>query len=62
MSTIHQRCDQGAACVEVVTRYLAATEAHGIGLHQLAEEIAATADRFAEIHGLWEQLENEVTS
>ena len=54
------KCSNGLACDEVTARYLAAARAHRDGVHEVAEQLAGTGDRFAEIHGLCGQLEQDV--
>jgi hypothetical protein len=57
-----ERCVDGVACAEVVDRYLASARAHQAGVHEVAETLAAAGDRFAEIHELWPQLEQDVAT
>jgi hypothetical protein len=58
---LEHRCADAVPCVEVAARYEAATKAHRLGDHAAAEQLAATGDRFAAAHILWEQLEREVS-
>jgi hypothetical protein len=61
-SPVHVRCRDGAACEEVTARYVAAAKARQAGVPDVAAQLAATGDLFAELHGLWGQLDDEVTA
>jgi hypothetical protein len=59
---IERRCANDVACAEVVDRYRAAARAHRAGVHDVAKTLEATGDRFAAIHGLWDQLEQDAAT
>jgi hypothetical protein len=59
---IHHRCADAVACPEVTARYVAAAQAHQDGAHDIAEMLNAAGDRHAQVHGLWDQLEQDVAT
>ena len=54
-------CVDGRACADVVEPYVNATTLHRVGEHVLAAQYEATGDATAARHGLWDQLEQDVT-